>query len=104
MDNSIETVFDYATKEELEMLGYRLWTKEEYLVHISMDEIYGDLACLGILRGDKAFEEKYLNKIQDPEYKFWLIYRDHFQSIHYLIYCTHFNLMELHVKFFLLES
>ncbi len=81
MDNHehIETVFDYATKEELEELGLADWPKSSYLrIHTSPDSIFGDIARLGMIRGDKALEQKYLDKIPESEYKFCLTYQDCF--------------------------
>ncbi len=81
MDTSepIETIFDYATEEELEELGRKNRDRNSYIkTHTSLDGIYGDLARLGAIRGDKAFEKKYLDKITDPNYKFWLTYEDCF--------------------------
>jgi len=77
MDTSehIETVFDYATKEELEELGRAGREIGSYIkTHTNLDGINGDLARLGMIRGDKAFEKKYLDRIPDSEYKFWLTY------------------------------
>ncbi|MDI9559690.1 MAG: hypothetical protein QM235_00670 [Pseudomonadota bacterium] len=81
MDTSehIETIFDYATEKELEELGFKGWNKTRYTnFHSSLNGINSDLACLGTIRGDKAFEKKYLDRIPESEYKFWLTYQDCF--------------------------
>ncbi|HOS60449.1 MAG TPA: hypothetical protein PLT06_11195 [Syntrophorhabdaceae bacterium] len=81
MDTSehIETIFDYATEKELEELGHKIHDKNNYIkFHTTLDGINGDLARLGMIRGDKVFEKKYLDRIPESKYKFWLTYQDCF--------------------------
>ncbi|HOP86737.1 MAG TPA: hypothetical protein PKZ54_09735 [Syntrophorhabdaceae bacterium] len=83
MDTSehIETVFDYATPEEIEELGLENMTRETYLaIHAqNHDDIYIDLSCLFEgYRNDPVRGKFYADKIQDPQRKFWHNYQDIF--------------------------
>ncbi len=71
----METIFDHnITNYEIELLSSfipsrSIRAKDKYLERINKDQVYSDLYHLYLLRGDVVKAEKYLNKINDPEYK-----------------------------------
>ncbi len=76
-----ETIFDYATEEELKRLLLVPMTKEEYLKEIKEEPLMRivDLYLLALLRRDKELAKKYFEMLPDDyDRKWYFLQRDIF--------------------------
>ncbi|MFN3599735.1 MAG: hypothetical protein ACK4VK_08400, partial [Aquificaceae bacterium] len=77
----METIFDYATEEELRKHFFfsKIPSKEEYIQKTTPRRRIFDLYALGVWRMDKEFAKKYFDMLpEDSIGKYTILYRDRF--------------------------